>query len=477
MAKALLQLTDGLTTLNLNGPDATAGTDIRLVSDEWAPVMPRMPDSTTGGRPFQPVPDSIPLYFRGGAVAALKAQRVLDGWMRRARAWARGYGDRSIRLRWQPVGGTRVLDVPIGDDPTKPPIEVAPTLNQDLATGTGFIRGAKLNHTRYGAWCGAREEAPTVSASQNAPNVHTATWTSAVDLAAIKLRLAPTNENMGGNLGVPGGVFVYAPSAGDIRIINASFDNMPATGLSYAENFDTTSHPRGGRTLLVTPSAASTAYLSINLENLFTPTVFDMTPRTIAAWLMCENIANSTDIFIRWEIRGAGGVYTAEEIRLAPGLEIKEAVPLPTLTVPEAALITGRLYIGRNTITETGTDRLEINYLCVAIVDGPGAGHLTIPFMQTNSNAVPVDIVLDDRTLEDREPFVGAITQNDSPRDEQIKVYGEGDSYLTMRGTTFAFAYLATFRYSDYWQPVTFANTEIPFTITAERRPLLPTPE
>ena len=148
-----LKITDGTTTIDLLGNDAT--NDFNLLASEWAPSVANRKVSSFGGDLYETATESLPLYARSTATAAtiLENLDTLARLMNQARQWNMGANVAPVIIRYSPNSSTDYLQaVILGPPDSGSGVILPPTFSDDLYQNV--VDGVILQFRRRGEWLG-----------------------------------------------------------------------------------------------------------------------------------------------------------------------------------------------------------------------------------------------------------------------------------------------------------------------------------
>lgn len=155
-----LKITDGTTTIDLLGNDAT--NSFNLLAGAWAPNVARRKQGKLSGQWAEDVVESMPLYVQSDTDAAtiLANLDTLAALLDQAQRWNDGESVAAVTIRYSPNSDTDYLETVILG-PSGNGVELPPTFSDDLYQNA--VDGVRLNFKRRGEWLGA-EESDTASA-------------------------------------------------------------------------------------------------------------------------------------------------------------------------------------------------------------------------------------------------------------------------------------------------------------------------
>lgn len=175
-----LKITDGTTTIDLLGNDAT--NNFNLLAASWAPNVAKRKQGKLSGQWAEDVVESIPLYVQSDTDAAtiLANLNTLAALLDQAQRWNDGENVAAVTIRYSPNSDTNYLETVILG-PSGNGVELPPTFSDDLYQNA--VDGVRLNFKRRGAWYGARVQtsSPTDTSSGN-PDLISLTWGTDVAL-------------------------------------------------------------------------------------------------------------------------------------------------------------------------------------------------------------------------------------------------------------------------------------------------------
>lgn len=176
-----LKITDGTTTIDLLGNDAT--NSFNLLAASWAPNVAQRKRNQLGGNWAEDVEESIPLYAQSSSSAAtvLANLDTLAALLDQARRWSEGEKVSPVILRYSPNSDTDYLEaVILGPPDNGSGVVLPPTFSDDLWKKT--VDGVTLNFKRRGLWIDSTAVTTTSTTSSGNPAKVSRTFASSVPL-------------------------------------------------------------------------------------------------------------------------------------------------------------------------------------------------------------------------------------------------------------------------------------------------------
>ena len=170
-----LKITDGMTTIDLLGNDAT--NSFNLLASEWAPNVARRKNSQLGGNWAEDVVETLPLYAQSNTDAAtvLANLDTLAALIDQARRWYLGEPVDPVVIQYSPNSDSAYLEsVILGPPDDGPGVLLPPTFSDDLYQRV--VDGVVLQFKRRGLWLGDEESASGSSVAN--PGIVSATFSA-----------------------------------------------------------------------------------------------------------------------------------------------------------------------------------------------------------------------------------------------------------------------------------------------------------
>lgn len=175
-----LKITDGTTTIDLLGNDAT--NSFNLLAAAWAPNVAKRKRGKLSGNWAEDVVESMPLYVQSSADAAtiLANLDILAALLDQAQRWSDGESVAPVTIRYSPNSDSSYLETVILGPADSGGVGLPPTFSDDLYQNV--VDGVRLNFKRRGLWLGAEETVSGSDTSSGNPDVVTRNFASSVTI-------------------------------------------------------------------------------------------------------------------------------------------------------------------------------------------------------------------------------------------------------------------------------------------------------
>lgn len=235
MTTLVLNLTDGTTTLELNGHD-----NYGLPYNEWRPAVSRRRTSGMGGVLYQNVEESIPVHVRGAtAAAALDNLVALVNMLDQAERFWRGEDVDPVLLEYLPTNsnlGTPLQTEVLGAvNDTAAWLRLSPYVND---ASNYEMPEIEVRILRRGDWLAEEDDVSPAGSAQ--PAIVTVTFGEDVPLfSPVTLRAANIKYQNDSGLVIPKGLWFVAADATKLKLLEAEdFDSSGATTSTCTSQVD-----------------------------------------------------------------------------------------------------------------------------------------------------------------------------------------------------------------------------------------------
>jgi hypothetical protein len=404
-----LKITDGTTTIDLLGNDAT--NSFNLIEGSWAPNVARRKRSQMGGGSWaEDVVEALPLYAKSDTSAATVLANIdaLAALMDQAQRWALGEAVDPVILRYSPNSSTvYVQAVILGPPDNAQAVVLPPTFTDDLHQND-VVKGVTLQFKRRGLWHATQTTVAGSDTSTVTPDTTTRTFAAAVT------NPSPTDFSI---------EFTSAssPTAPYANLVVAVTDDANNIVIVPGENL--TKRDSAGGPVTTTADAAARGG-NVKRFNGGNGGYYDTSvnsAKRIIAILSCRNNSTTTPVTVKLQAASVswGAFNSGKQITVDTSTTNPRVVILPMVALPEA--------ISRVCIDVSGAS-FDIDDAVFINVDSIGTRVLTSVAAAANENGIKTWFL--NRSLTDPIPLVKN-TNSAGSQTDYTPWYGDRNIYLS----------------------------------------------